>query len=95
MHYLQDTSVVLHFPISRSQSQSQDGTDQENGQDVVPLSDPSSHTVTIYGAPWQPAFWGGFNLPRHSEILREKWRMIPSRVDILLTHSPPHGILGW
>ena len=124
IHYLQDSSVVLHYPSSQSQGQDQgqdkeqeQGQDQDKGRDEVPgLADkghapPSSdtppppprpppppplplHAISIYGAPWQPAFWGGFNLPRHSEQLREKWRMIPSHVDILLTHSPPHGILG-
>lgn len=49
--------------------------------------------VTIYGSPWQPEFlnWA-FNLPR-GHRLREKWRMIPTGVDILVTHGPPLRIL--
>ena len=55
----------------------------------------------IYGSPWQPEFcnWA-FNLER-GEQLAEKWAMIPEDTDILITHSPPYGILdkveelGW
>src|SRR5947209_8205178 len=39
--------------------------------------------LSIYGSPWQPEFlkWA-FNLPRGAR-LREKWRRIPSDIDIL------------
>lgn len=49
--------------------------------------------LIIYGSPWQPEFcdWG-FNLPR-GEKLTEKWALIHDKVDILLTHGPPFGIL--
>lgn len=48
----------------------------------------------FYGSPWQPQFhnWA-FNLPRGSQQLRAKWEMIPSQVDVLVTHGPPKGIL--
>jgi Icc-related predicted phosphoesterase len=47
----------------------------------------------IWGSPWQPWFcnWA-FNLRTDSE-LREKWDLIPSDTDILVTHGPPRGIL--
>lgn len=52
--------------------------------------------ITIYGAPWQPVFndraCDAFALPR-GKALREKWDMIPPGVDILVTHTPPAGIL--
>ncbi len=52
--------------------------------------------ITIYGAPWQPIFnhraCDAFALPR-GKALKEKWDMIPSSVDILVTHAPPAGIL--
>jgi predicted phosphohydrolase len=50
--------------------------------------------LKIYGTPWQPAFnnWA-FNLPRIGPFLREKWAMIPSDTDILISHGPPVGIL--
>eukprot|EP00026_Physarum_polycephalum_P017756 Phypoly_transcript_19088.p1 GENE.Phypoly_transcript_19088~~Phypoly_transcript_19088.p1 ORF type:complete len:151 (+),score=18.92 Phypoly_transcript_19088:146-598(+) len=49
--------------------------------------------INFYGAPWQPEFckWA-FNLPR-GQALKEKWDMIPSNTDILITHGPPKGIL--
>ncbi|MEM7233839.1 MAG: metallophosphatase domain-containing protein [Planctomycetota bacterium] len=46
---------------------------------------------TIWGAPWQPTFFGVFNLSRGDEI-RRKWDLIPEETDVLLTHGPPHGI---
>ena len=48
----------------------------------------------IYGSPWQPAFFNwAFNLPRLSVALKERWQAIPDNTDILVTHSPPHGIM--
>ena len=50
--------------------------------------------INIYGTPYQPAFrnWA-FNLPRGGEELKSKWEQIPMDTDILLTHSPPYGVL--
>ena len=52
--------------------------------------------IKIYGAPWQPLFndraCDAFALPR-GKALKEKWNMIPPDVDILVTHTPPSGIL--
>ncbi|HKS27846.1 MAG TPA: metallophosphatase domain-containing protein [Pyrinomonadaceae bacterium] len=49
--------------------------------------------LKIYGSPWQPWFmdWA-FNLPR-GHALAEKWALIPEGIDILVTHSPPMGVL--
>lgn len=51
--------------------------------------------VKIWGSPWQPEFhnWA-FNVPR-GEKLKEKWDMIPTNTDILITHGPPHGKLDY
>lgn len=50
--------------------------------------------LRIYGSPWQPEFYDwAFNLPRDGPELAEKWAAIPDDTDILITHSPPHGIL--
>lgn len=48
--------------------------------------------VHFWGSPWQPAYndWA-FNLLRGAP-LAAKWALIPDRVDVLLTHSPPAGI---
>jgi len=46
---------------------------------------------TIYGSPWQPEFcdWA-FMLPRGAPM-KEIWAKMPESVDVLLTHTPPHG----
>lgn len=50
-------------------------------------------SLKIFGSPWQPEFFDwAFNLPR-GKPLSEKWAAIPSDVDILVTHTPPYGIL--
>ncbi len=48
--------------------------------------------VKFWGSPWQPAFcdWA-FNLPRES--LAAKWALIPTDIDVLVTHTPPYGIM--
>ncbi len=49
--------------------------------------------LKIYGSPFQPRFFDwAFNLNRGAE-LAEKWKSIPSDVDVLITHGPPNGIL--
>lgn len=55
--------------------------------------DVSFNGIKFYGSPWQPEFcnWA-FNLPR-GEKLREKWNCISDTTDVLITHSPPFGIL--
>lgn len=51
--------------------------------------------VKFWGIPWQPWFqdWA-FNAPQYdpNEIfLREKYRMIPSDTDVIISHGPPAG----
>ena len=47
--------------------------------------------LVFYGSPWQPKFriWA-FGATRGAE-LASKWAKIPDRVDVLITHGPPHG----
>jgi Icc-related predicted phosphoesterase len=54
----------------------------------------SEDNIHIYGSPWQPEFhnWA-FNLPRNSDIMKEKWDAIPNNTDILVTHGPAFGFL--
>lgn len=48
--------------------------------------------VKFYGSPWQLPFMNwAFNLPE--DELHKKFERIPDDVDILITHSPPYGIL--
>ncbi len=47
--------------------------------------------VRFWGSPWQPWFYDwAFNLRRGAEI-RAKWRLIPPKTDVLITHGPPLG----
>lgn len=52
--------------------------------------------LKIWGSPWTKTFPGmnphckAFTVDTEEE-LAEKWAMIPDDVDILVTHSPPHG----
>ncbi len=48
--------------------------------------------LRIFGAPWVP------DLPRHAffksgAALAEAWAQVPAGIDILVTHTPPKGIL--
>jgi Icc-related predicted phosphoesterase len=48
--------------------------------------------VSIWGSPWQPAFYDwAFNLPRNGKALEKKWKLIPSKIDILMCHTMPFG----
>lgn len=65
------------------------------GDAVIYLQDSSVMVegIKFYGSPWQPVFFEwAFCLPRGS-ALAEKWKLIPDDVEVLITHSPPHGIL--
>jgi predicted phosphodiesterase len=48
--------------------------------------------LSFYGAPWVPelANWAYYLAPSE---MREKWELIPKGTDVLITHSPPLGIL--
>lgn len=49
--------------------------------------------VKFYGSPWQPEFYNwAFNLPR-GDRLKEKWKLIPNDVDVLISHGPRFGVL--
>lgn len=48
--------------------------------------------VSFYGTPWIPDLkrWAHF---KSDEERAEKWRQIPTGIDVLITHTPPQGIL--
>ncbi len=51
-------------------------------------------SLGIYGSPWQPKFYDwAFNLPRGGEALRDRWRQIPTGIDVLVTHGPPQDVM--
>lgn len=46
----------------------------------------------FYGSPWQPRFFDwAFNLDPPQ--LRAVWARVPAEVDVLITHTPPLGVL--
>ncbi|MCL6216769.1 metallophosphatase domain-containing protein [Zunongwangia pacifica] len=49
--------------------------------------------LKIWGSPYTPGNgnWA-FNLER-GRTIRKKWNLIPHNTDILITHTPPYGIL--
>ena len=52
----------------------------------------TEYMVKIWGSPWQPEFYNwAFNLPRNGESLKAKWDLIPTDIDILITHGPAWG----
>ena len=48
--------------------------------------------VSIYGSPWCPYF-NGWAFMLSEEQLKWKFKAIPNGLDILVTHTPPKGIL--
>ena len=55
----------------------------------------ANEIVKIYGSPYSPTMEGDhvFVEDRDSEMIRRKWNEIPEDTDILVTHSPPYGVL--
>lgn len=49
--------------------------------------------IKFYGSPWTPTFYNWHFMANRGGEIREKWAMIPSDVDVLITHGPPAGIL--
>jgi len=57
---------------------------EDNGANVYGLK--------LWGSPWQPQTAdAAFTLPR-GMALRDKWALIPTGIDVLITHYPPQGI---
>ena len=48
--------------------------------------------TSFYGAPWCPELVGFAYYATETELLQH-WRQIPSGIDVLITHTPPAGIL--
>lgn len=65
----------------------------ENCCDVLIDSAIHYDGINFWGSPYQPVFYDwAFNLPR-GKALKEHWDLIPAGIDILVTHSPPYGIM--
>lgn len=49
--------------------------------------------LIFYGSPWTKKWFEWAYMLETPEELAAKWAMIPDKVDVLVTHSPPWGIL--
>jgi Icc-related predicted phosphoesterase len=49
--------------------------------------------LKIWGSPWTPTFCNWYFMKDRGAPIKEKWDLIPSDTDILITHGPPFGIL--
>lgn len=48
--------------------------------------------IKIWGSPWTPTFLNWYFMKDRGDPIKEKWDLIPSPIDILVTHGPPYGI---
>lgn len=48
--------------------------------------------IKIWGSPWTPTFLNWYFMKDRGDPIKEKWDLIPSDTDILVTHGPPYGI---
>jgi len=71
---------------------------ENEGFDYLCDSGTEFEGLKIWGAPWTKNFYGqnpmcmAFGLKLETQM-KEKWRQVPYNIDILVTHSPPKGIL--
>ncbi|CAF4210606.1 unnamed protein product [Adineta steineri] len=49
--------------------------------------------IKIYGCPYTPKFYGGFQYTRRSQKARDLWKNIPKDCNLLISHGPPANIL--
>jgi len=79
--------------LENEKTKEQAKKDLENAG-IIYLEDSSVtiNDIKFYGSPWQINFFNwAFNLDKYE--LAKKWEIIPEDTDILITHSPPYGIL--
>jgi Icc-related predicted phosphoesterase len=80
-----------------SQKAEELGLSENEGFDYLCDSGTEFEGLKIWGSPWTKRFEGmnpncmAFMVETEEE-LREKWKLIPNDIDILVTHCPPKGI---
>lgn len=65
-------------------------------KDVIYLEDSGVNIdgINIYGTPWMPPFFC-WAFMKDEEDLVDHYAAIPDNTDLLITHSPPYGILDF
>lgn len=48
--------------------------------------------LKIWGSPYTPTFQSWYFMRNRGEDIKKHWDLIPSNIDILVTHGPPYGI---
>lgn len=61
--------------------------------EAVTLEVGQRSNLTVYGSPWQPQFPGFATYASEPDCLARWDKTIPEGVDVLMTHTPPHGYL--
>jgi len=57
------------------------------------VADPSVTLVKIWGSPWQPQYPGFETYKKAGADIAGKWAEIPDDTTILVTHTPPAGVM--
>ena len=93
-----DNSCVKGYPFTRRRFAVDGIVFPYNDIEYLSDSGTEFEGLKIWGSPWTKSFPGmnpyckAFVLDTEEE-LEEKWKLIPSDTDILITHSPPYGTL--
>jgi Icc-related predicted phosphoesterase len=48
--------------------------------------------MKIWGSPYTPTFQNWYFMRNRGQEIKKHWDLIPSDIDILVTHGPPYGI---
>ncbi len=89
-HYLCDSGVEIAYRKNDSDTLDPNG--------VNPPPQKRFETLKIWGSPWTQKFYGqnpkcmAFALDTETQMM-EKWVQIPTETDLLITHSPPYGVM--
>lgn len=66
---------------------------EDNGITLLRDSSVTIDGINFYGSPWNIEFWNwAWNLSAGAQM-KKKWDLIPDNTHVLITHSPPLGIL--
>lgn len=65
---------------------------QEAGAHYLQDESVEINGFTFYGSPYTPIFFN-WAFMEYEDQLENRWRNIPEKTDVLITHGPPRGIL--
>lgn len=90
--YLCDSGCQIFYQDDNPKPMNQSCLDFED------VKQPNLRSLKVWGSPWTKTFAGmnekckAFTVDTEEE-LAEKFKLIPDDIDILITHSPPYGVL--